>query len=71
MTEANLRKSPENIPGRYTDSTRWRACDGEDTAILLLWSDSPVLEGALSIFEIWWTRGDSNPRLPRCEQWGK
>src|SRR5207244_11760953 len=30
-----------------------------------------VLEGALSIFEIWWTRGDSNPRLPRCEQWGK
>jgi len=30
-----------------------------------------VLEEALSIFEIWWTRGDSNPRLPRCEQWGK
>jgi len=28
------------------------------------------LEGALS-FEIWWTRGDSNPRPPRCEQWGK
>jgi hypothetical protein len=27
-----------------------------------------VLEGALSIFEIWWTRGDSNPRPPRCER---
>jgi len=22
-------------------------------------------------FVIWWTRGDSNPRPPRCEQWGK
>src|SRR4029077_8947998 len=30
-----------------------------------------VLEGALSILEIWWTRRDSNPRSPRCEQWGK
>jgi hypothetical protein len=30
-----------------------------------------VLEGALSIFEIWWTRWDSNPRPPHCEQWGK
>src|SRR5580658_4947793 len=20
---------------------------------------------------VWWTRGDSNPRPPRCEQWGK
>jgi hypothetical protein len=28
-----------------------------------------VLEGALSIFEIWWTRGDSNPRPPHCEGW--
>jgi len=28
------------------------------------------LEGALSIFEIWWTRWDSNPRPPHCEQWG-
>jgi hypothetical protein len=27
-----------------------------------------VLEGGLSIFEIWWTRGDSNPRPPRCER---
>jgi hypothetical protein len=31
-----------------------------------------VLEGALSIlcwtFEFWWTRGDSNPRPPRCER---
>src|SRR5258705_13332246 len=27
-----------------------------------------VLEGALSIFEIWWTRRDSNPRPPRCER---
>jgi len=30
-----------------------------------------VLEGALSIFEIWWTRWDSNPRPPHCERWGK
>jgi hypothetical protein len=22
-------------------------------------------------FRIWWTREDSNPRPPRCEQWGK
>jgi hypothetical protein len=27
-----------------------------------------VLEGALSIFEIWWTRWDSNPRPPHCER---
>jgi hypothetical protein len=27
-----------------------------------------VLQGALSIFEIWWTRGDSNPRPPHCER---
>ena len=27
-----------------------------------------VLEEALSIFEIWWTRWDSNPRCPHCEQ---
>src|SRR5437879_13556651 len=22
-------------------------------------------------FQRWWTRGDSNPRPPHCEQWGK
>ncbi len=27
-----------------------------------------VLEGALSIFEIWWTRWDSDPRPPHCER---
>src|SRR3989475_9732404 len=27
--------------------------------------------GGLKHFEIWWTRWDSNPRPPHCEQWGK
>ena len=30
-----------------------------------------VLGGGLKHFEIWWTRWDSNPRPPHCEQWGK
>jgi hypothetical protein len=28
-------------------------------------------EKQVTFFKIWWTRGDSNPRPPRCEQWGK
>jgi hypothetical protein len=25
-------------------------------------------EKSVKLFEIWWTRGDSNPRPPRCER---
>ena len=28
-------------------------------------------EKSVKFFKIWWTRGDSNPRPPHCEQWGK
>ena len=30
-----------------------------------------ILSGRIITFEIWWTRWDSNPRPPHCEQWGK
>src|SRR5260370_20300184 len=28
----------------------------------------PVFKNNVSPFEIWWTRGDSNPRPPHCER---
>jgi hypothetical protein len=31
------------------------------------WQTFAIPKSRLS-FEIWWTRGDSNPRLPRCER---
>jgi len=63
-----LERPWDNPASRVTgraDSTRWRACDGGTPPSC---SCGAIHRAGGGLFEIWWTRWDSNPRPPHCER---